>query len=177
MMPSVVPSTNAEAFERLYRAHREQVFATCFRLSGDRVRAGEWMQDVFVRIWEQWDALDDPEDAGGWVHRVTLNTVFNVKRSDRRRLARVALADDFVSALPEPSAGGVSPFATPAPMRRIALDRAMETLAGRAREVFVLHDVEGHSTEDVAHLLGMAPSTVRVQLARARARLREALSA
>ncbi len=176
-MPTVAPSNDAESFERLYRAHREQVFATCFRLCGDRVKAGEWMQDVFVRIWEQWAALNDPEDAGGWVHRVTLNTVFNVKRADRRRLARVALADDFAAALPEPSAGAVSPFATPTPMRRIALDRAMETLTGRAREVFVLHDVEGHSTDDIAHLLHMAPSTVRVQLSRARARLREALSA
>lgn len=173
----MVPAVNdAEAFERLYREYREQVFATCFRLCGDRVRAGEWMQDVFVRIWEQWNKLDDPADPGGWVHRVTLNTVFNVKRADRRRLARVALADDFAAALPEQGIASASPFATPAPMRRIALDRAIETLAGRTREVFVLHDVEGHSTEDIGRLLGMAPSTVRVQLARARARLREALS-
>jgi len=175
-MPSAVSSHDAESFERLYRAHREQVFATCFRLCGDRVKAGEWMQDVFVRIWEQWDALDDPGNAGGWVHRVTLNTVFNVKRADRRRLSRVALADDFASALPEPSVGGASAFATPTPIRRIALDRAMETLTGRAREVFVLHDVEGLPTDEIAHLLHMAPSTVRVQLSRARARLREALS-
>jgi RNA polymerase sigma-70 factor, ECF subfamily len=176
MMPSVPPSTDAESFERLYRAHREQVFATCFRLCGDRVTAGEWMQDVFVRIWEQWGALEDPDHAGGWVHRVTLNTVFNVKRANRRRLARVALADDFASPPPEPSTGGASLFATPTPMRRIALDRAMEAISGRAREVFVLHDVEGLPTDDIAHLLRITPSTVRVQLSRARAQLREALS-
>lgn len=176
MVPSIPTANDAESFERIYRAHREQVFATCLRLCGDRVRASEWMQDVFVRIWEQWRALDDPDDAEGWVHRVTLNTVFNVKRADRRRLKRIALADDFAAAIPEQAMASASPFATPAPMRRIALDRAIETLAGRARQVFVLHDVEGHSTDDIGRLLGMAPSTVRVQLARARARLREALS-
>jgi hypothetical protein len=73
--------------------------------------------------------------------------------------------------------GGASPFATPPAVRRLALARAIATLPGRMRQVFVLHDVEGHSTEDVADLLRMAPSTVRVQLARARARLREALRA
>lgn len=170
------PSPQAERFERLYREHRERVFATCLRLAGDRVRAQEWMQDAFVRIWEQMDALDDSDDAGGWVYTVTVRTVLNARRSDRRRLSRVALADDLGGALPERAAGDASPLATPAPMRRIAIERAMETLRGRARQVFVLHDVEGHPTEEVAELLHMAPSTVRVQLARARARMREALA-
>jgi len=165
------------AFEQFYRAHREQVFNTCLRLSGDRERATEWMQDVFVRIWERWHTLEDPADAGGWVHRVTLHTVFNVRRGDRRRLARVALAEDVSPSAHEVAAGGASPFVTPPPVRRLALERAIATLTGRMREVFVLHDVEGHSTEDIADLLRMAPSTVRVQLARARARLREALRA
>ena len=170
------PSPPAERFERLYREHRERVFATCLRLAGDRVRAQEWMQDAFVRIWEQMDALDDADDAGGWVYTVTVRTVLNARRSDRRRLSRVALADDLGGTLPERAAGDASPLATPAPMRRIAIERAMGTLSGRARQVFVLHDVEGHPTDEVADLLRMAPSTVRVQLARARARMREALA-
>ncbi len=173
---SDAPSPHAERFERLYREHRERVFATCLRLAGDRVRAQEWMQDAFVRIWEQMDALDDAADAGGWVYTVTVRTVLNARRSDRRRLSRVALADDLGGTLPERAAGAASPLETPAPMRRIAIERAMETLSGRARQVFVLHDVEGHPTEEVAELLRMAPSTVRVQLARARARMREALA-
>ncbi|MDX2182794.1 MAG: sigma-70 family RNA polymerase sigma factor [Gemmatimonadaceae bacterium] len=175
-MPPTRSAPDAEAFERFYRAHREQVFATCYRLCGDRARAAEWLQDVFVRMWEQWGTLTDPERAGGWVHRVTLNTVFNIKRSDQRRLGRVALASDLPSMAPEPATEGASPFATPAPIRRIDLERAIATLTGRSREVFVLHDVEGISAEDVAHLLRIAPSTVRVLLSRARARLREVLS-
>ena len=169
-------SPHAERFERLYREHRERVFATCLRLAGDRVRAQEWMQDAFVRIWEQLDTLDENDDVGGWVYTVTVRTVLNVRRSDRRRLRRVALTDDLDGALPEGAVGDVSPHATPTPLRRIAIERALETLRGRARQVFVLHDVEGHATDEVAELLRMAPSTVRVQLARARARMREALA-
>lgn len=173
---SDAPSPLAERFERLYREHRERVFAICLRLAGDRMRAQEWMQDAFVRIWEQMDALDDADDAGGWVYTVTVRTVLNARRSDRRRLSRVALAADLSGSLPERAVGDASPLATPAPMRRLAIERAMETLSGRARQVFVLHDVEGHPTDEVADLLRMAPSTVRVQLARARARMREALA-
>jgi RNA polymerase sigma-70 factor, ECF subfamily len=152
------------------------VFAVCLRLSGDRDRARDLMQDVFVRIWEQWRHVDQAADLRAWIHRVAVNTVFNVTRSDRRRLLRVALADDLGAGLPERAVASAQPFATPAPVRRIAIARAMEALKGRAREVFVLHDVEGHSTEEIASLLRCAPSTVRVHLARARSTMREALS-
>lgn len=167
---------NHDAFEQLYREQREVVFAVCLRLSGDRGRAAELMQDVFVRIWEQWHHFDAAGDVRGWVHRVAVNTVFNVTRGDRRRLLRVRLANDLADGLPERAVSSAPPFATPAPVRRIAIERAMESLSGRPREVFVLHDVEGHSTEEIAELLRSAPSTVRVHLARARATMREALS-
>jgi len=167
---------DAERFEQLFREQQERVFAVCLRLSGDRVKASELMQDVFVRIWERLHTLRDPADAGAWVRRVALNTVLNIKRGERRRLERVSLAGDMAHAPPEAAAHGVLPFATPAPIRRMALDDAIAGLSGRSRQVFVLHDVEGFATEDIASMLGTAPSTVRVHLARARAQLREALA-
>ncbi len=175
-MTTALPASHAsDRFEQLYRVHRGQVFATCLRLCGDRVRAAELLQDVFVRIWEQWHHFDERDGASAWVHRVTLHTVFNVKRADRRRLHRVALAEDLGPTARDSSRAAAQAFATPAPVRRIAIEQAMEALTGRAREVFVLHDVEGHSTEDIAMLLRTAASTVRVHLARARATLRREL--
>jgi RNA polymerase sigma-70 factor, ECF subfamily len=176
MAPTLPVPAHAAAFEQLYREQRECVFAICLRLCGDRVRASELQQDVFVRIWEQWGRLDATGDTRAWVRRVAVNTVFNVTRSDRRRLMRVALTDDLGSAVPERALASSVPFATPAPVRRLAIERAMTALTGRAREVFVLHDIEGHTTEEIAALLRTAPSTVRVHLARARAVLREALT-
>ena len=51
----------------------------------------------------------------------------------------------------------------------------MSQLDGRQREVYVLHDIEGLTDRDIADRLRIAPSTVRVQLARARATLRDIL--
>jgi RNA polymerase sigma-70 factor (ECF subfamily) len=64
---------------------------------------------------------------------------------------------------------------TPLPVRRLSLDAAIARLPDRAREVFLLHDVEGFSSHEVSELLGVAEGTVRAHLHRARAQLREAL--
>ena len=56
------------------------------------------------------------------------------------------------------------------------LERAVAALPPGAREVFVLHDVEGYRHQEIAELTGIAVGTSKAQLFRARRLLREALS-
>lgn len=154
--------------ERLYRDHADRIYGLCLRLSGDRVHATELAQDVFVRAWEQLDRLRPDSDAGAWLWRLATNVVLNAMRSDRRRLARVA-------PVAEPGLLERAELGTPLPVRRLSLDAAIARLPDRAREVFVLHDVEGFMSQEVAELLGIAEGTVRAHLHRARTLMRETL--
>jgi RNA polymerase sigma-70 factor (ECF subfamily) len=56
------------------------------------------------------------------------------------------------------------------------LEHAIQGLPARARTVFVLHDIEGYSHEEVGQLAGMAPGTSKAQLHRARKLLQGRLS-
>jgi RNA polymerase sigma-70 factor (ECF subfamily) len=159
----------------LYKEHAQRVYALCLRLSGHAGPAEELAQDVWVRIWHQLPSLRRDEDAGGWIHRVTTNVVRNDRRATRRRIARVALSADLSGGLPESAEAHAMPFATPTPIRRLDLLAAMSQLGGRQRQVYVLHDIEGLTDREIADRLRIAPSTVRVQLARARAALRDIL--
>ena len=58
---------------------------------------------------------------------------------------------------------------------RMDLERALPRLSEGARRVFVLHDMEGYEHDEIAKLLGIAESTVRVHLHRARKQLMEVL--
>jgi RNA polymerase sigma-70 factor (ECF subfamily) len=172
-------SAEAERFERLYRSQADRVYGLCLRMTGDRQRAAELVQDVFVRVWRKLHLLRAESDPGAWVWRLATNVVFNDARARRRRGARFELVDD-VDALPAPAgasgaARGVAPFATPLPVRRMDLATAIARLPGRARDIYVLHDVEGFSTEEIAERLGIAAGTVRAQLHRARATMRRVL--
>jgi RNA polymerase sigma-70 factor (ECF subfamily) len=159
----------------LHGEHSQKVYALCLRLSGSVDLAEELAQDVWVRIWQQLASLRRDDDAGGWIHRVTTNVVRNDRRATRRRVSRVALSADLSGGLPESAEAHATPFATPTPIRRLDLLAAMSQLDGRQRQVYVLHDVEGLTDRDIAERLRIAPSTVRVQLARARATLRDIL--
>jgi RNA polymerase sigma-70 factor (ECF subfamily) len=142
--------------------------AICLRLSGERRRAEELMQDAFVKAWERLSSFRGESAFGTWLHRVTVNVFLVAERGDTRRLARVGLSEDL-DELP------VASFGTSDPGDRIDLERAIAGLPRGARTAFVLHDVEGYKHDEIAAMSGIAPATVRAQLHRARRLLMEAL--
>lgn len=145
------------AFEPLYRRHAGRTYALCLRLTGDSMTAAERVQDVFVRAWERIKSFRGDSAFTSWLHRLTVNVVLQDMRSTRRREARVMLDDTATAFTPEVRTD-----------ERIDLDAALLRLPPGARVVFVLHDIEGYSHDEIASLLGNAPGTVRAQLWKAR---------
>jgi RNA polymerase sigma-70 factor (ECF subfamily) len=156
------------AFERLYRDNERRVFALCLRLCSDPTLAEELTQDVFVKAWRKLDTFRGDSALSSWLYPIAVNEALSERRSRRRRLARVVPTEDVTAhERPQPP---------PAPESGFDLEKAMATLPPGARAVFVLHDVEGRTHEEVAALLGLAPGTSKAQLHRARRLLREALA-
>ncbi|HJU88619.1 MAG TPA: RNA polymerase sigma factor [Gemmatimonadaceae bacterium] len=157
------------AFETLYRAHVGRVIALCARLAGDRVRAEEIAQDVFVRVWERLAQFRGESAFTTWLHRLTVNYVLNEHRTEVRRIARVMTEADLDVVQSADSSGATSAG------EDIDLERAIASLPAGARAVFVLHDVEGYRHEEIATIVGIAVGTSKAHLCRARRLLREAL--
>ena len=154
------------AFERLYHTHASHVRAICMRLCADAQRAEESAQDAWVRAWERLSTWRGDAAFGTWLHRLTVNVVLESFRAERRRIARVTLAedDDVDAPIPAGEAGDA-----------IDLERAIARLPRGARTVFVLHDVEGYRHSEIAAMTGLAEGTLRAQLCRARRLLMEML--
>jgi RNA polymerase sigma-70 factor, ECF subfamily len=148
------------AFEVLYRRHAGRVLALCLRLTGERTRAEEAMQDVFVRLWERMDSFRGESAFTSWLHRLTVNTVLLTMRSDKRRIARVEATDDEQLR----SAPAVARSAED----QMDLDAALQRLPEHARRIVVLHDIEWYTHEEIAELTGVPAGTIRSQLSRAR---------
>lgn len=158
-------SGEVAAFELLYERAAGRVFALCLRMTGDRGRAGELTHDAFVRAWERLAQYRGDSAFTTWMHRLAVNLVLERLRSDRRREARVTLVEDdatdhAVQAAFDPTASDV--------LDRVDLERAVAALPPNARQVFVLHDVEGYRHEEIAEQMHLAPGTVRAHLHRAR---------
>src|SRR5262245_42547718 len=84
-----------DAFEVIYRENAPRVFALCLRMSADRQRAQELTQDVFVRAWEALPSFRGDAALTSWLHRIAVNVVLMDARANRRRVARVLLAEDL----------------------------------------------------------------------------------
>jgi len=158
-----------DAFQALYREHVGRVYALCLRLSADAVRAEELTQDAFVRAWERLASFRGESAFSSWMYRLTVNVVLQERRAARRRSVRVVTTDD-PAAVARGEQGGAGGDATPG--LSLDLERAIAALPPRAREVFVLHDIEGYRHEEIARLTGVAAGTSKAQLFRARRLLR-----
>ena len=156
------------AFERLYRDNERKVFGLCFRLSSDPALAEELTQEVFVRAWRKLGSFRGESAFSSWLYPLTVNVALSERRSRKRRDARIVATEDPASLERAPRA--------PAPEAGFDLEKAMAALPPGARAVFVLHDVEGRTHEEIAALLGLAAGTSKAQLHRARRLLREALA-
>ena len=161
-----------QAFERLYRQNVNRIFSLCARMVGDRTRAEELTQDAFVRAWEKLDQFRGDSAFGTWLHRLAVNVVLNDRQSESRRRGRL---DNSVEDVDTMAHGDVRP--SPVPGMSIDLERAIAGLPPGARRVFVLHDVEGYTHDEIGELLGVTAGGCKAQLHRARLLLREALNA
>ena len=173
---------DVDAFEHLYRREVGRVYALCLRMTADAARARELTQSVFVRAWDRLGTFRGDSQLSSWLHRIAVNEVLIEARTDRRRRARVVLANDQENQDEEASGartdapdnlGSTLPEDTET---RIDLERAIAALPTGARTVFVLHDIHGYRHEEISRMTGSAEGTLRAQLHRARKLLMEALS-
>jgi RNA polymerase sigma-70 factor, ECF subfamily len=163
---------DVDAFELLYRQHAGRVYALCLRLAADPVVARELTQDTFVRAWEALPRFRADASITTWLHRIAVNAMLERRRGERRRTARVSLADDDEDGDALVSGVVLAPDVATA----IDLERAIGALPPGVRRAFVLHDVEGYTHEEIATMTGLAAGTLRAQLHRARQLLKRALS-
>lgn len=150
---------DVDAFASIYRDSAPAVHALCRRMVGDDAEARELVQDVFVRAWERLPSFRGQSALATWLHRLAVNVVLERMRSTRRDASRLVDEDE-----------GSSGAQTPAVEMdaRLDLESALARLPIGARAAFVLHDIEGYSHEEIAHMTGIAAGTARAQLWRAR---------
>lgn len=126
--------------------------------------ADEVTQDVFVRTWRKLASFRGEAAFGTWLHRVAINVILG-----RRKKLGIA-RERFVNG--EPVLRGLSekPLGTET---AIDFESALATLPDGARQVFVLHDMEGYKHDEIAEMLEISSGTSKSQLHRARMILRD----
>jgi RNA polymerase sigma-70 factor (ECF subfamily) len=167
----------AGALDALIRATYADVYALCRRMLADPDEAADATQEVFVRVMRSVLGFRGESAFGTWLHRVTVNVCLTALRRRSRARATGMVAGGTPFALPgdetelTPTSSSPSELAETADLLARS-ETALAALPEDARAVVVLRDLEGLSTREVAELLGVTETVVKVRLHRAHARLR-----
>jgi len=157
---------DADAFERLYRAHVARVHTLARRMAGDDV-ADDLTQEVFIRAWQKLASFQGRSSFSTWLHRLAVNLILSRRKTLARHRDRHVAGDAVLE--------GMSGHAAPAGLS-MDLEGAMGHLPDGAKQVFVLYDVEGYSHDEIAGVMGISVGTSKSQLHRARMLLRRHLN-
>ena len=155
------------AMRLLWNQHAPHVDAVVRRLAGDPDLAEDIAQDVWIQIFRALPSWRGDAKFSTWVHRVAINRALNSLRRTRR-LASIETGIEEDSAVVEQD--------NERSMLAQTIEEATRKLSPGARTVFLLHDVEGFTHEEIATELGITAGGSKSQLFKARAKLRRLLA-
>ncbi len=165
---------NTAMFELLMRRYNERVYRAARAIVRDEQEAEDLMQQAYVNAFTHLRQFNGSAQFSTWLTRIAINeSLARVRRQGRYE----TLDDDFSNV---ESFMSRSPSENPERQAftmelRGLLEWAIDTLPDGMREVFVLREVEGLSTSDVAECLGVREDVVKTRLSRGRAALRRVL--
>lgn len=157
------------AERELYDAHVDRVFRLAYRMAGEMDLAQDFVQETFIKVFSRLNTFRGDSALATWITSVALSVALNGLRKVKRFRQREANLDEAAMIT-----GGSSRKTEPDLKNRMR--EAIDRLPDGYRTVFVMHDMEGYTHEEIGTALGVQPGTSKAQLFRARAKLREALS-
>jgi RNA polymerase sigma-70 factor, ECF subfamily len=154
------------SFAEVYRAFAPRVSRWAVRLAGAACDAEDIVQEVFLVVSRKLPSIRQDGNFVAWLFQVTRKIAANQRR--RASWRRLWAKDESLADL---GWSGPGPDAELERRRAIALfHRALDRMPEKQRTVFVLYELEGMSTSEIAQLVERNLSTVKVQLLRARQR-------
>jgi RNA polymerase sigma-70 factor (ECF subfamily) len=156
-------------FEAQAIPHMDDLFRIALRMTGDRSRAEDAVQETYLQAWKSFGKFEQGTNCKAWLFRI----LFYCVQHQRRKWFRFAVAGDSEeilqnsAAAPEPSAENLTDA---------QIQEALDSLPPEYRAVALLVDVEEFAYREAAGILGIPIGTVMSRLSRARGMLRDRLA-
>jgi RNA polymerase sigma-70 factor (ECF subfamily) len=176
-----------EAFEELVGRHQERIYRLAARMTGSQSDAQEVVQEALLSAWKNLPSFEGKAQFGSWLYRITANEALMLLRS-RRRHPEVSVDEVGAAVVDEATRQALTRYGAGIDWSRRPDDQfqsnelqrhiqaAVDALPETSRQVFIIRDVEGLSTEETADVLGLSVPAVKTRLHRARLALRDAIS-
>lgn len=140
---------NEKAQFELYKLYSKSMYNVALRMTGDRGTAEDILQDAFIKAFSEINKIKDEKAFGGWLKRIVINCCI-----DEARKKRVSFSfNETLSGQHFEIAEEVEDFTNPE-----VLNHLIKKLPDGARQILVLHALEGLKHAEIGKQLGISRS-------------------
>ncbi len=154
-------------FETLFHTYSDAIFRHLYFRLGNRERAKELTQEVFMRTWQHLAAGKEISYEKAFLYKIAGNLFINEIRTDKTNHSLEALVEETSF---EPSTNEVNPLEY---SEQTEVLRLLEYLPDTYRTVLVMRYIEGLAVKDIAVLLEEKETNISMRIARALEKLKE----
>ncbi len=165
------PARRAAAFPLLLDRYQDRLHAHLIRLLGNPQDAADCAQETFIKVWHKLDGFEGRSKLYTWIYRIATNEALSLMRSRKRK--PTTPLDDPERPIPEP----VAVQELDGEAIEQALDRALDSLPERQRQVFVLRYREEMPYAEMAELLDLSTGALKASYHHAVRKVEHALKA
>ncbi len=167
------------AFEELVKRNQARIYNLGLKLLGNREDAADLLQETFINAYYALPKFEGKSAFSTWLYRIATNNAFMKMRKKKIPLVRFEPVDDQ---------DGKKHFTEIADWSgdpkahlqneelKILIEKSVNALPGKYKTIFVLHDIEGFSTEEISKMLELSVPAVKSRIHRSRMYLRDRLS-
>jgi len=152
------------AMQKVYLGYKSSLFNIAYRFAGNYPSAEDLLQEIFLKIFRNIKSLRKPEAFNSWIYRIAMNTCISFVR--KKGKVREVLYDDTAE-----SHDRIGDRET----IRLDIEQAVRMLPPKQKSVFLLHDVQGLTHNEIALIMGWSAGTSKSQLFKARMKIRNSL--
>ncbi|MBL0174082.1 MAG: RNA polymerase sigma factor [Ignavibacteria bacterium] len=152
-------------FNELYAEYDRRIFAYCLYVIGDRDKANDVFQEVFIKVYKSLHTIREEGKSSNWLFRIARNECLNALKATQRNDKRNTSYDESdTSYIPALDGTGYNDEIT-------HLHWGLQQLSNEQREALVLAEFEGYSLKEIAEVTGASLSNVKVRIFRAKQKL------
>ena len=163
------------AFEELVLLFDKKIYNYCYRMTNNSNDAEDLAQEVFIKVYRNLKSFRKDSKFSTWIYRIAYNTCIDNHRKKKFRLLSLNRGEDEQQEMDLPSP-------TPLPEEQVIsgeqygmIKECIAELKPEYKSAIILRDIQNYSYKEIADILNIPMGTVKSNISRARALLRDAL--
>ncbi len=171
---------NVQSYEVLVQRHMSTVYRLVYRLVNNREEAEDITQEVFVKAFKSFLAFKQQASFSTWLYRIATNSAFDALVKIKRRYNTTISITPYSSHVNSEEHEILTPLSITGPEEcilqeelRTYLRQVLQTLEPEQARLLVMRDFDDLSYNEIAHVLGVSVSAVKMRIHRARLAFQE----